>query len=411
MMEKEKKIGLLVLIVTMGFSISVFYHYAQGIYLGKPYPDNTFLFSPGDKFNDFYNVVRGSADLDPYRPGKIYPYFAFGSFVAYLFSLIKPWAVSWLIFLLLFFSSFILLAKYYLYGLRSKLNSQQLLTIFVFVFLTYPVIFAVDRSNFDLLISLLIFLFAITYGKHKFIISTIPLAMAIAIKPYAVVFAIVYIINKKLKEALLLIFNTSLLTVFSLIFYKDGLFVEIQKFIVATVAYEKSMTDGVIFHFSSDLYNFLIIIVRFVSKLFGSEINLLGNPTFILIYTIAAIVIFILITIYLLKKPQPFWKVMAILTILIILLPCSTNDYRLVYLFVPLLMYLVSNNKSRLDMPTIILWGLLLIPKNYYTISEDQNIGMIINPLLLIGLLILLVFYRTPKMIPGNKNSLYPVIQ
>ena len=410
-MEKEKKIGLLVLIVIMGFSISVFYHYAQGIYLGKPYPDNTFLFSPGDKFNDFYNVVRGSADLDPYRPGKIYPYFAFGSFVAYLFSLIKPWAVSWLIFLLLFFSSFILLAKYYLYGLRSKLNSQQLLTIFVFVFLTYPVLFAVDRSNFDLLISLLIFLFAITYGKHKFIISTIPLAMAIAIKPYAVVFAIVYIINKKLKEALLLIFNTSLLTVFSLIFYKDGLFVEIQKFIVATVAYGKAMTDGAIFHFSSDLYNFLILIVGFVSRLCGAEINLLWNPQFKLFYAIAAIIIFILISIYLWKRPQPFWKVMAILTILIILLPYSTNDYRLTYLFIPLLMYLVSNNKSRLDMPTIILWGLLLIPKNYYTISEDQNIGMIINPLLLIGLLILLVFYRTPKMIPENKNSLYPVIQ
>jgi hypothetical protein len=103
---------------------------------------------------------------------------------------------------------------------------------------------------------------------------------------------------------------------------------------------------------------------------------------------------------------------MAVLTISIILLPYSTNDYRLVYLFVPLFMYIASAEKSPLDMPITILWGLLLIPKNYYHIvSDDANIGMIINPLLLVGLLVLLVCDRVPRVIPENKNALQQAVQ
>lgn len=413
-MDKKHKISLLILIIVMGFSISVFYHYAQGFYLGKPYPQNSFLFIPGDKFNDFYNPIRISADLNPFIMDKIV-YLGglapFGYYVAYLFSLIKPWELSWWMFLLVFFIIFILMVKHYLYGLRSKPSTYQLLVIFVLVFLTYPVLFAVDRSNFDLLICAFLFLFAFAYKNKNFKISTVFLALAIAIKPFACVFTIVYLLNKQFKATALLIFNVIFLTVFSLSIFKDGLLVEIQKYITTSMIVNKQILYGLISRFSSDLYNFTIIMVRSISKLFGSEINLMGNSTFIIWYTVAAIIVFICFTIYLWRRPQPLWKGLAILTILLILLPYTSGDYRLTYLFVPLLMYIASNNKSRLDMPIIILWGLLLIPKNYYTISGDQNIGMVINPLLLIGLLILLACGRTPKVIPENKNALQPVVQ
>lgn len=123
-MEKEKKIEVLILVIVVGFALAVGFHYFQGFYLGKPYPQNTFLFRPDDKFNDFFNPVRGSEDLDPFRPDKItymggYP--PFGYLLAYLFSLIVPRTLSWFIFILSFFLAFFFLLRYFLFGRKNSL--------------------------------------------------------------------------------------------------------------------------------------------------------------------------------------------------------------------------------------------------------------------------------------------------
>jgi hypothetical protein len=96
---------------------------------------------------------------------------------------------------------------------------------------------------------------------------------------------------------------------------------------------------------------------------------------------------------------------MAVLTILLILLPFNSGDYRLTYLFVPLLMYLAVKDETRNDLLIVILWGLLLVPKNYYTISGEQNIAMVINPLIMVGLLMLLVCNRTTKTASDNEGT------
>ena len=56
-----------------------------------------------------------------------------------------------------------------------------------------------------------------------------------------------------------------------------------------------------------------------------------------------------------------------------------------------MLIHLDMNKTTRNDLLIVVLWGLLLVPKNYYHLEFPQNIGMIINPLLLIALLICIV--------------------
>jgi hypothetical protein len=51
------------------------------------------------------------------------------------------------------------------------------------------------------------------------------------------------------------------------------------------------------------------------------------------------------------------------------------------------------NESTRHDLLIVVLWGLLLVPKNYYRLESPQNIGMVINPLLLVGLLICIIPY------------------
>ena len=432
-MLKEEKISHLVLIIVVGFSIAVAYHYVMGYYLYKPWPANTFLFVPSDRFLDFILVVRQSAALDPF--GKDIGGFAgspFAQFVGYLFSLVQPALLQLPIFFGSFFVAFILMVKHYLYGLKSRLTSYQLLAIFVIVFLTYPVLFAVDRANFDLIVCALLFLFALTYGRQQHKVSTVFLALAIALKPYAAIFIMVYVLDKKFKDGLLVIFSAVFLTVLSLSLFKDGLFVETQKYFNALSQMNSYLSAGNQQFYTSDLLGLLTVVVKFVGNTLnidrsGTTMYLPTHPSAITAYAIVAIIVFIYFMIHLWQKTRPLWKVMAVLTILLILLPSNSGDYRLTYLFVPMLMYMAIKERTRHDLLIIILWGLLLVPKNYYPFNLaptnyyshtlHQNIGMVINPLLLIGLLICIIpgaftikgAVATLRFVYGKLQSMVPI--
>jgi hypothetical protein len=396
---KEDKTGLLVLIIIIGFAAAVVYHYVVGYYLGKPWPANTFLHNPIARFFDFYTVVRQSAALDPFGQDLFgFEGAPFGHFVGYLFSLIQPAFMRLPILFGSFFIVFIPVVKHYLYGLKSKITSYQLLTIFAIVFLTYPVLFTVDRANFILLVVPCLFLFAFTYERQKYRASTVFLALAIAIKPYAALFIIIYFLDKKFKDGLLVIFNTVFLTVLSLSLFKDGLIVETQKYLHSLFPAIYGLTATNQPAFTSDLYALLTVGIKFVGDTLGIDRNgltmyLPAHPEARIVYAIIAIIVSIYFVIYLWKQPKPLWKAIAVLTILSILLPFNAYDYRLTCLLVPMLMYLAIKEKTKNDLLIIILWGLLLVPKNYMMLNPSfaQNIGMVINPLLLIGLLICII--------------------
>ena len=386
---KEDKIGLLVLIIILGFAAAVVYHYVIGFYLGKPWPANTFLHTPEAHFWDFTLVVRQSAALDPFATDiGGFAGAPFAQFIGYLFSIIKATWLQLCIFFGSFFVVLILMAKHYLYGLKSTLTSHQLLALFAITFLTYPVLFAVDRANFALLVCALLLLFALTYGSQKYKASTVFLALAVAIKLYPAIFIVVYILDKKYKDALLVIFYAAFLTALSLSLFKDGFFLETHKYLNALFNTTGYLSAGNQQAFNSDLYGLLTVVIQFVGNRLGSEIYLPAHPEARIFYAILAIIVFIYFVIYLWKKHLPLWQVLAVLTILVILLPFNSADYHLTYLLVPTLMYLGFKEPTRNELLIIILLGLLFIPKNYYTLQSFQNIGVVINPLLLIGLLI-----------------------
>jgi hypothetical protein len=101
-MSKEEKIRIFVLIILTGFIVSVVYHYVLGAYFLKGYPANSFLFTPLDKLNDFFNVyaVKGSI------------YFPFANFIINLFCLIKPAVLSLILFLSIWKDKRIVFARF-----------------------------------------------------------------------------------------------------------------------------------------------------------------------------------------------------------------------------------------------------------------------------------------------------------
>jgi hypothetical protein len=403
-MSKEQRINLTCFIVLVGFMCSVLIHYIFGAYLNAGYPLNTFLFIPTDRFMDFFNPLKGSMDRDPYNPIKIRfvgGYLPLGYFIAYLFSLIRipssfsisipilnslfgansRWALSFFIYNYLF----ICILGWYTYRnlyANQKPTAQNGIYWFILVFMTYPVLFALDRSNFDMMMLALTIIFICLYNQKKYLLAALFLSISISIKMYTAVYLLIFLVDKKYREIIFTGVFVAFETILSLSLLDGGGFVELQKFLVSsklaqTVTFEK----GTIFRFSSSIYTMLIVFLP----------DLFRNGTFNQIYNGFVIIAFLGVVLYIILAKPRIWKIITLLTIVMILLPWSSGDYRLLFLFIPMYQYFNNQKSSSLDKWCTTLFALLLIPKNFLNIRSDLNIGMVINPLLLIILFIVVL--------------------
>jgi hypothetical protein len=87
------------------------------------------------------------------------------------------------------------------------------------------------------------------------------------------------------------------------------------------------------------------------------------------------------------------WKQVALLIFSFNLLPYISADYKLIHIFIPMLLFINCEKESKFRLLSAILFGLLLIPKAYYHFSgivsaesgaPDISISIIINPLIML---------------------------
>ncbi len=69
---------------------------------------------------------------------------------------------------------------------------------------------------------------------------------------------------------------------------------------------------------------------------------------------------------------------------MMLLLPQVTFDYKMIHLYIALMLFLNSQKQSPYDILYAILFGLLLIPKDYLYIQPDISIAVFLNPLLML---------------------------
>ena len=113
-----------------------------------------------------------------------------------------------------------------------------------------------------------------------------------------------------------------------------------------------------------------------------------------------AVLYMFLIALYIIKREDDLWKQAALLVCTFNLLPYVSGDYRLIHLFLPLLLFVNSKERSRFDILYTILFGLLLIPKAYLVFKgirsdsgfSDVSISVVINPLLMIILTLTILY-------------------
>ncbi|EKE02629.1 MAG: hypothetical protein ACD_20C00350G0007 [uncultured bacterium] len=411
-MNRENKISVISLIIVIGFVLSIFYHYILGVYLNLGYPFNTFLFIPQDRFMDFFNACTASRDLNPYLQTDILVnYFPFAFVIIYLFT-IMPLNISFT----LFVSFFILYFFYYNYiNLKSAYSNINKIVLirntFIFSFMTYPFLITIDRGNFEILLFILMSLSVYFYLKKDFLKSILFLAVPAAMKLYPITLAILFLSDKKYREFFYTIFIAGSLNILSLFLFKNGVIMNIGYFLGNLYKANHGYIIGnLALGHGTSLYGVLKIIIF---KLYSSvQIKYLSGfiPLIVLklqgmltpdvisnalrIYTAVVLILFLLITLYVIFIEKQFWKKVALLIFSAIIFTPMSGGYKLLHLFIPLWLFINDKNISRYDLFYVISFGLLLIPKDYLYFAFDRiyTISIILDPTIITAMMVMIIF-------------------
>jgi len=388
-LTRKEKIKYVVYILFLGFLMAVFYSAGQNI-LGYKDPKNTFLFTPGNIFSDFTSPVKAP---------DVITYSFFTTIIKRIFFLIGT-EISLMLFIL---SSLVFFTLINLKEIGDKkLDKSTVINIVIFSLLSYPLLFTVNRGNMEIFVFFLLYLFASYLSKKKFLTSAFFLSLAISMKLFPVVFLVVFLSFKKFRVFFFACLSTLLINLISYvtIFFQSSNIIKkmmSEYFASYTGSYMKAYAiDNRGLDFGHSLYGLLKLrIFSFYKSTSITDVTLREVTSLFKLYSFIEIGLFAFLSSYVVFIEKELWKKITLLVIAMNLLPYISADYKLINFFVPLYLFLNKKEKSKTDLIYVILFSLLLVPKNYYTTLlnlPDISLAVFLNPILMILLMVLIIF-------------------
>jgi hypothetical protein len=395
-------------IIIIGFFLSVCFHYTAHFYFQRPYPYSTFLSWPTDHHTDYTRVADAAKSWNPYRyrvaafhgphgdqfpnvhGGEVGNYLPFTYIVALAFT-VAPHGIF------LFFGLFLAGLAWY-FVRRSGIGADphippvaKVRLVFVLTLMSYPVLWEIDRGNFEGVTFLLMAAGAALIGRSKYSLAAIPLALAIAMKGYPAIFLALYLPDKKYREAAFAAVLSVAVCLAGFAVLHGGLVQNIQS-LKTDLAF---FLDYYVIHGAGTAGT------RMDCSLFAPVGLLNSNPAFIrhalLYYNGFALVAGALLVWLIAARRMERWKLEYLLAAAGLLLPSISYDYKLLVLFIPLTSFLSSARRERTDAFYCASFGAMLIPKDYLflgsgvSIANGVSISSLLEPLILLATVAVIV--------------------
>ena len=391
-MNRKEKIQLLSIIVLVGFVCAVAYHYVLGVYWKMPYPYNTFLFRPDDRFNDFRNlynqIVQPDApNLLSHNASRWFQIlYVIPAFFA-LFGLSADLATA--LYLLCFVLAFLWIYRLNL-GESTALESWR--NVLLCAVVSYPFLITLDRANLEGVVFLLVFLFVRAVQRERYNSAMVWLGLAVASKPFPVVFVILLLLKKRFREAVGA--GVICLMVSAIACYvRYGTFSPQNAEGLSSYQMTYAIgNEGL--YFGHSLWGVAKMAALGFSHVAQCPADI---PDLALVYFGFTTAFFLVMVWWMWQRKPLFWQQVALLVCAMNLLPFVSGDYKLLYLSVPLLLFINEPCGGRRDGVYCCLFGLLLVPKAYGHVPRflEASFGIIINPILMMCLVA--VILRDPR--------------
>lgn len=390
-MEKSEKITLLATIVLVGFTFGVFLYYVLGFYLKVGDPYRTFLSPSWYVFGDFRVTIDLIKNFAPYDAPDVWMnYFPLAYILLFPFLKIKSFPIAYIIYSSIFVIPFIWI-NIKLLNCQNLPKIQNFNNIFIISFLSCPFLLLLDVGNLDIILMSLICGFIYLFSKKKFFLSAILLAITNAIKPFFLIFLILFLVKKRWKEALLSFAFSCLLIIGGFMVLKGSFWNQISIYIINLFLFKQTYILGL-----NNVLNNNTSLFALLKLIFCASTNLISVSSLLKIYNIFVFLVSIVVSVFTWRE-KVFWKQTALLIAYLLVIPHVIFNYKLIFLFIPLWLFIISEKKSRFDLAYSIIFGLLLIPKKFLPVFYSSKIfflhlGSILDPLLLLTLMGLIIF-------------------
>lgn len=356
------------------------------------------LFNKDDVFMDFFNSVVDCSGDAYGESGVIYPPLVvlFYKFCSMFFNIdsmkaseVRETSLGMIIFVCFTIVSYILFAKL-IYKYKNGSFANKSLFAF-FTLFSFPMIYLIERGNIIVLVLPLLLYYVNEYDsdvKYKRHLAYICLAISVAIKIYPVFFGLLILKKKKnFKNILLCIFYGAVFFFVPFIFV--GGFSQLGV-LIHNILYTSSM-------FGSKGFGFKVSISNTFS-LFGHVFNHVRlfetAGTVFLIITVLAGLFLILF-----NKWNEDWKIYAVISLIIILVPGFSYIYSVAYMIIPLLFFLNKKETKWIDY----IYSLLFIAQFIFLVAKTDelfpsfnsaelncNIATVVESIALLAMLVLL---------------------
>jgi hypothetical protein len=236
---------------------------------------------------------------------------------------------------------------------RNAFNQYEYIqTISILSFLSYPVLICFDRANPECFLYVLVGLFIVAFQQKRYLTASVLLALATSMKLFPVVFIVLFLKEKRFHEAATCILLAISLTLFALLLFPGELPVMLKHFWHTW----NDMTQLYIvgdrgLFYSASLFSLFKIGLKYYYLLIhnSEELYRQAVQNAVHTYAIFTMVSFGVIALYILTIEKTFWKQVMLLTACMILFPTISGDYKLIYLFVPLLLFFTTGEHNHRD--------------------------------------------------------------
>lgn len=408
-MKAEQRLEKAVRIIFIGMAVFFVFSFICTRYKSVLYPIGDFMFLPSDTFMDFMNVNEMAAKLDPYFTwGSSYPPAMIA--VAWIFSRFANYAeysakeivempagkLSYIVFIGITCAAIVvflyLLLKPYLTD-KKKLWVGILLLLF-----NAPLMYAVDRGNYILVVIPIFLAYLLLYEKHPYIAAAL-LGLIAAMKIYPLFLILFYFINKRYKEMGIVILSGGVVTILPLLFFDHPWYDNIYQFMAAVFRFGSGMNGiGSTTGFSVGFTSLLRLPYAFFNH--GQEPE--QSPVMIIFLVVGTLLA--LWSIRNLWKEESRVRQLVVLTALMVFLTPNSYLYNVLYLLGPLVLMMTSiGTFNAWDKKAFVCLALLFIPKAYYYAplegSNYISIAVLFDSLLLLGIIVSYNVFREMERI------------
>ncbi len=374
-MQAWEKTRALCVIVLVGLVVATAYHGFMGHVLGVKYPGNTFLYNPAIQFSDFYWIFEAIQTGSPLS-GKWSLYFPFA--YAPLFPLAGlSWQVAYTALVAIFTGS---LFWFFWERLDFLQSPHRVAAAIIIPLLSAGVLFAIDRGNIDQLVLVFTLAFFSLFARGRYGWSAVPLAAAIAMKGYPGAFGVLLLLRRQYKAAALTGILTVVLTLGAATLYPGGIRGTYALWQVRMDFFERMYVANPVMHQGSLSY---LSLVKIAARVI--HFNFAGHAdTILFAYSVVGATMFAAVVAYVMLRERELWKQVYLLTFLLLVLPQVSFDYKLIFLLLPVVLFIVAApGRRREDIFYLGSFGLLLIPKAYLPLDSETKMSGLLNPLVL----------------------------